>query len=97
MLECFEKRYWEGSIRRILKGGVASGLHHVVNVFEPRLFNVKGRRSPIIVQMPSVSWEYFNSNGVFILDTKDVTFVWLGRHANNMEKLQAAKVIAKYY
>ncbi|XKL63528.1 hypothetical protein PGB90_005892 [Kerria lacca] len=77
---------------RVLKGGVASGLHHVVNTFEPRLFCVKGRRSPNVTQMPSISWEYFNSGNVFILDTKDVTFVWIGRHSNNIERLHAARV-----
>lgn len=77
---------------RLLKGGVASGLHHVVNTFEPRLFCVKGRRSPNVTQMPSISWEYFNSSNVFILDTKEVIFVWIGRHAKNMEKLQAARI-----
>lgn len=79
-------------MNRVLKGGVASGLHHVVNTFEPRLFCVKGRRSPNVTQMPSISWEYFNSGNVFILDTKDVTFVWIGRHSNNIERLHAARV-----
>ncbi|XP_065213354.1 villin-1-like isoform X2 [Planococcus citri] len=83
------KGYFKKGIR-LLKGGVASGLHHVENTFEARLFRVKGRRSPTITQMPAISWEYMNSGDVFILDTKEVTFVWVGRNSNNIEKLKAA-------
>jgi villin 1/advillin len=75
----------------MLKGGAASGFNHVTDIFEPRLFHVKGRRSPTVTQHP-ISWEHFNSGDVFIIDTKEIVFVWVGRSANNMEKLQASKV-----
>lgn len=78
-------------IGRVLNGGVASGFKHVTDTFEPRLFHIKGRRSPTVTQH-SISWEYFNSGDVFIMDTKEIVFVWIGRSANNMEKLLAAKV-----
>jgi len=78
-------------IGRLLNGGVASGFKTVTDTFEPRLFHIKGRRSPTVTQRP-VSWEYFNSGDVFIMDTKETVFVWVGRSANNMEKLQAVKV-----
>ncbi|KAL1124642.1 hypothetical protein AAG570_001266, partial [Ranatra chinensis] len=81
---------------RILRGGVSSGLHAVNNNFEPRLMRVKGRRRPVITQMPEVAWKYFNSGDVFIIDTKDVVFVWIGKGANNMEKLQAANMAMKF-
>lgn len=67
-------------------------MNHVTNNFEPRLFRVKGRRVPIVQQMPSISWEYFNKGDVFIIDTNDVIFVWIGSGANGIEKLQATKV-----
>lgn len=79
---------------RILKGGAASGFNHVTDMFEPRLFHIKGRRSPTVTQYP-ISWEHFNSGDVFIIDTKEIVFVWVGRSANNMEKLQACKVAEK--
>ncbi|KAK9511086.1 hypothetical protein O3M35_005718 [Rhynocoris fuscipes] len=89
------KAYFKQGIR-ILLGGVASGLNHVNGINEPRLFRVKGRRSPVLTQMPSISWEHFNSGDVFIIDTKDVVFVWSGKTANSMEKLQAAKVAIQF-
>jgi len=81
-------------IDRLLNGGIASGFKHVTDTFEPRLFHIKGRRSPTMTQRP-ISWEYFNSGDVFILDTKEIVFVWVGKSANNTEKLQAAKVSNK--
>lgn len=81
---------------RLLKGGVSSGLNHVTDSFEPRLFRVKGRRSPVVRQMLSISWEHFNKGDVFIIDTNDVIFVWIGSMANKMEKLQATKVRNRY-
>ncbi|KAJ9589746.1 hypothetical protein L9F63_017048 [Diploptera punctata] len=79
---------------RLLKGGVASGFNYVTDTFEPRLFRIKGRRSPTVTQYP-ISWEYFNNGDVFVIDTKEIVFVWVGRYANNMEKMQAAKVASK--
>lgn len=69
-----------------------SGLSHVSSPFEPRLFRVKGRRNPVVSQMPAIKWEHMNKGDVFIVDTKDVVFIWIGRSANNMEKLQATIV-----
>lgn len=87
------KGYFKTGIR-LLNGGVASGFKHVTDTFEPRLFHIKGRRAPTMTQHP-ISWEYFNSGDVFILDTKEIVFVWVGKSANNAEKLQAAKVAVK--
>lgn len=87
------KGYFKTGLR-LLNGGVASGFNHVTDTFTPRLFHIKGRRSPTVTQHP-ISWEYFNSGDVFIVDTKEIVFVWIGRSANNMEKLQAAKAATK--
>ncbi|PSN56753.1 Villin-1 [Blattella germanica] len=87
------KGYFKLGIR-LLKGGAASGFNHVTDTFEPRLFHIKGRRAPTVTQLP-IKWEYFNNGDVFVIDTKEIVFVWVGRSANNMEKLQAAKVAAK--
>ncbi|XP_039279258.1 villin-1 isoform X2 [Nilaparvata lugens] len=85
------KSYFANGIR-LLKGGVSSGLYHVTATFEPRLFRVKGRRTPLVRQMPAIDWAHFNHGDVFIIDTSDVIFVWIGSHANSMEKLLATKV-----
>lgn len=78
---------------RYLTGGVSSGFNHVTKKSEPKLYRIKGKRSPTITQMPAIDWKYFNSGDVFILDTDDeVIFIWIGRAANYMEKLQATKV-----
>jgi len=83
--------YFRNGIRH-LEGGVATGFAHVTDEFQPMLYLVKGRRSPVIRQMPSVSWEHFNEGDVFVLDAKDAIFVWAGAEANNMEKIQGAKL-----
>ncbi|KAF4524898.1 hypothetical protein B566_EDAN015554 [Ephemera danica] len=77
---------------RVMTGGVASGLTKVTDNFKPRLFRSKGRRQPILTEMPGVEWKYFNSGDCFILDTKDVVFIWTGNKANHAEKLHAAKM-----
>ncbi|KAK6623318.1 hypothetical protein RUM43_009170 [Polyplax serrata] len=88
------KSYFKNGIR-ILKGGVASGLHHVTDTFTPRLFKIKGKRRPIMTEQPAISWQYFNSGDVFILELGDKIFVWVGKDANMMEKFQAGKVAAQ--
>lgn len=85
------KSYFRNGMR-LLKGGVSSGLHHVMDTFEPRLFRVKGRRTPLVRQMPAIAWQHFNRGDVFIIDTNDVIFVWIGSGANSMEKLLATRV-----
>lgn len=75
-----------------MRGGISSGFKKVTDSFTPRLFRVKGRRSPVMTEMPTISWSHFNSGDCFILDTKDVVFVWTGKNSNHMEKLSAAKV-----
>ncbi|KAF6215173.1 hypothetical protein GE061_009924 [Apolygus lucorum] len=90
------RSYFKHQGIRIMLGGVESGLKPVNNNIEPRLFRVKGRRCPILTQMPGVAWEYFNPGDAFIIDTKDVVFVWSGRYANSMEKLQAAKMATQF-
>nr|CAD7432912.1 unnamed protein product [Timema monikensis] len=81
--------------RRVLKGGVSSGLNTHMDIFEPCLFRVKGRRSPVTTQLTDISWDHFNSGDVFVLCTRDAVFLWVGRMANPLEKLQATKVAMK--
>jgi len=77
---------------RILQGGVASGLHHVSDDFQAVLYSVKGKRKPVIRHLSSVSWSLMNEGDVFVLDNRNYIFVWVGRSANNPERLHAAKL-----
>ncbi|XP_022911438.2 advillin isoform X2 [Onthophagus taurus] len=57
-----------------------------------KLYKIKGKRNPVVVQQESVSWKYFNSGDVFVLLTPTIIFVWVGRAANSIEKLHATKI-----
>ncbi|XP_057368031.1 advillin-like [Daphnia carinata] len=83
--------YFKDGIR-ILPGGAASGFKHVTDEFHPALYSVKGKRNPIVRQLPEVSWSLMNEGDVFVLDCKKYIFVWVGRSANNKEKMHAAKL-----
>ena len=58
----------------------------------PKLYIVKGKRQPIIRQLPTIGWSEFNDGDVFVLDTMTHIFVWTGKNANRLERLQASKV-----
>jgi len=89
------RSYFPNGIR-ILQGGVDSGFNHVTNTFAPRLYSIKGKKRPVVVQQPKVSWSSMNSGDAFILQMKEAVFIWEGISANNMEKLQAAKVAQQF-
>jgi hypothetical protein len=76
---------------------VATGLYHVSNDKLPKLYIVKGKRQPIIRQLKPINWAQLNDGDAFVLDAVAFIFVWNGRQANRLEKLQAAKVHFKYF
>lgn len=75
---------------RIQNGGVVSGFRHVEDATVPRMFHIKGKCRPIVRELPTVSWSLMNDGDVFVLDARTVIFVWSGRHANYIEKIQGA-------
>jgi len=81
---------------RLLEGGVASGFTHVEKVNKPRLFHIKGKRIPVVKECPEISWKSMNSGDVFILDALPYVFLWTGKSANYMEKIQGAKVAQQF-
>lgn len=85
------KSYFKEGIR-ILPGGVTSGFKHVTDEFNPALYSVKGKRTPLIRQLAEISWSVMNEGDVFVLDNRQYIFVWVGRKANNYEKMHGAKV-----
>ncbi|XP_063241557.1 advillin-like isoform X5 [Bacillus rossius redtenbacheri] len=74
---------------------VLCGPGHFADRAGPSLHRVKGRRSPVVTQLPDVSWDHFSSGDALLLAGKDAVFVWLGRAADPREKLNAAKVAAR--
>ena len=58
----------------------------------PQLFKVKGKQIPVTVQQKAMAWNYFNSREVFVVLLQEIVFVWIGRAANSIEKLQATMV-----
>jgi len=85
------RSYFPAGIR-LLQGGVESGFNHVSHTFIPKLFSVKGKKRPVIRQMPKVAWSFMNSGDAFLIHLKEAIFIWEGKSANNLEKLSAAKV-----
>jgi hypothetical protein len=43
-------------------------------------------------QLASIDWKEFNDGDVFVLDAVQFVFVWSGKQANRLEKLQGSKV-----
>ncbi|KAG0721754.1 Advillin [Chionoecetes opilio] len=76
---------------RLLRGGVATGFRKVTDDFQPSLYHVKGKRSTVVKELHKIEWEAMNDGDVYILDTRSIIYVWVGRNSNNIEKLQAAK------
>lgn len=56
-----------------------------------RLYRVYGR-CPVLSELEDVSWQHFCSSGVFLLETPETIFIWVGRAANTVEKLHGTKV-----
>lgn len=47
----------------------------------------------ILFQLPGVSWSHMNDGDVFIIDARTIIFVWTGRYANHVEKIQVRQPI----
>ena len=57
----------------------------------------KGKRQPMIRQLQPIQWGQINDGDAFCIDAVDFIFVWNGKLANRLEKLQAAKVSLGVY
>uniref|UniRef100_A0A1I8H3L0 HP domain-containing protein n=1 Tax=Macrostomum lignano TaxID=282301 RepID=A0A1I8H3L0_9PLAT len=80
---------FRGGHVRYMEGGVKSGLNHVDrDKYEPRLYQVKGKRNPRCCQVP-LEWSSFNSGDAFINDQGRVIFVWNGAQSSRRERLKA--------
>jgi len=78
---------------RYLSGGVKTGLSHYVEDLSPKLFQVKGKRRPIVNQCTSVSWSLMNQGDSYVIDIPEhkTVIIWRGAFSNRFEQLSAAK------
>nr|XP_043900673.1 scinderin like a isoform X2 [Solea senegalensis] len=78
---------------RYKKGGVASGLQHVVTNVSTvkRLLHVQGRRN-IRAAEKDLSWSSFNSGDCFLIDLGTDIYLWSGSKSNRFEALKATEV-----
>ncbi|XP_066138784.1 villin-1 isoform X3 [Euwallacea fornicatus] len=58
----------------------------------PKLYRVKGKSTPALIEMSSLSWDNFTSSDVFIIKTPETIFAWVGRAANVEEKRHATAI-----
>lgn len=58
----------------------------------PKLYRVKGKSVPALIEMNGLTWDNFRSCDVFIIKTPQTVFVWVGRAANVEEKRHATIV-----
>jgi hypothetical protein len=75
-----------------LDGGVASGFKEVDRSKGVRLYQVKGRRSPVLLQVPATG-AALNQGDAFILTADAAIYLWIGATANLKEKQKAATVV----
>lgn len=85
---------------RYLNGSFANGFHHHVDKQSPhqrvdggggpRLYQVKGKRSPPrLIEIFPIDWSTLNRQETFLLDLNTVVYVWSGKNASKTERLQA--------
>ncbi|XP_064475215.1 advillin-like [Ornithodoros turicata] len=89
----FESRrfisYFSRGIR--VQSGKADGVYTAADdVYPPRMYHIKGKRKPIVQELPSVSWTHMNDGDVFVIYLYHIIFVWNGKFSNYVEKIQGA-------
>ncbi|KAH0810615.1 hypothetical protein GEV33_012178 [Tenebrio molitor] len=91
-----QHRETQGNESARFKSYFKSGLRILTSEYSilslPKLYKVKGKCTPVLVQMDGVSWDRFNSADILLLHTSSTLFVWVGRAADAGEKLNASKL-----
>ncbi|XP_055349904.1 actin depolymerising venom protein gelsolin 1-like [Paramacrobiotus metropolitanus] len=77
---------------RYLKGGVATGLKVADDGFRPRLFIIKGAKTPIAREIREITWERMNDGDAFVLDAGERIFIYIGKNANRKEAFEATNI-----
>jgi len=79
---------------QFLEGGIGSGFHHVeVKDYNPRLLQLKGKKSIVIREVP-LQHESLNSSDVFVLDHGLQLYQMHGKDSNHIERAKAAEFAA---
>lgn len=77
---------------RYLEGGIESGFRKVEkDVYDPRLFHLKGKRN-VRVQQVELSTKSMNDGDVFLLDAGLTLYQWNGSNANKYEKFKGLEL-----
>ena len=83
--------YFRSGIR-LCNGGFDSGFNKVVDNLEPALFQIKGKKRPIMSELNEIAWSSMNNGDVFILIGKKHIFIWTGSKSNHMERVAAIRI-----
>lgn len=62
------------------------------DTFHSKLYSIKGKRTPVVKEMPKISWEYLTSSGIYLILIPKTIFIWIGRATTSTEKLKATEV-----
>lgn len=81
---------------RYLEGGVASGFKAVPVDTSVTLYQVKGKRKPVLQQV-AANGKSLNNGDVFILSTPQKIFMFVGKTANLMEKNKGAQMLDQFH
>jgi hypothetical protein len=90
--DAFHKLFESYGGVRYLDGGVPSGFKPVDVSAATTLYQVKGRRNPVLLKVPPQG-SSLNHGDAFILTSSKAVFLWLGKGANIQEKAKAAQVL----
>lgn len=94
-VEGFESKQFLSYFRngiRLLNGGFESGFHKVDNELHPALYQVKGKKRPLMQELHDISWSRMNNGDVFILIAPKHIYIWTGKTANRFERLAAVHI-----
>ena len=97
--EAFVKLFDQYGGVRYMDGGTPSGFRPVNPETGAQLFQVKGRRRPVLIQREPVG-KSLNQGDVFLVVSAQNLFLWIGTNANLAEKMKGAQLMdvfkAKY-
>jgi hypothetical protein len=86
----FHKLFAEHGGVRYMSGGVDSGFKSVSTVKGVSLYQIKGRRNPLLFQVAPTG-NSLNHGDAFIVTSDNEVILWLGKGANPSEKLKACQ------
>ncbi|EDO28195.1 predicted protein, partial [Nematostella vectensis] len=78
---------------RYLEGGMESGFRKVQrDVYQKRLFHIKGKRNVRVQQVVELHYKSLNKGDVFILDDGLNIYCWNGSQCSRVERMKGIDV-----